>query len=33
MQDFLHANNAWNMFQMNAMGDNPDLYLKTDLML
>ena len=26
-KDYLHANNAWNMFNMNAMGDYYDLYL------
>ena len=32
-KDYLHANNVWNMFKMNAMGDYHDLYLKTDVLL
>ena len=29
-KDYLNANNVWNMFKMNTMGDYHDLYLKTD---
>ena len=31
--DYLKANNIWNTFKMNAMGDYHDLYLKTDVLL
>ena len=31
--DYLHANNVWNIFKMNAMGDYHDLYLNTDVLL
>ena len=30
---YLNANNVWNMFKMNTMGDYHDLYLKTDVLL
>ena len=29
----LDANNIWNMFRMNTMGDYHDLYLKTNVLL
>ena len=29
---YLDANNVWNMFKMNTMGDYHDLYLKTDVL-
>ena len=29
-KDYLKATNIWNMFIMNTMGDDHDLYLKTD---
>ena len=32
-KDYLYANNVWNMFKMNTMGDYHDLYLKTDVLL
>ena len=32
-KDYLKANNIWNVFKMNAMGDHHDLYLKTDVSL
>ena len=32
-KDYLHANNAWNMFKMNIMSDYHYLYLKTDVLL
>ena len=32
-KDYLHANNVWNMFKMNAMGDYRDLYLKVDALV
>ena len=32
-KDYSHANNVWNMFKMNAMGDYHDIYLKTDVLL
>ena len=32
-KDFLKANNIWNVFKMNVMGDYHDLYLKTDVLL
>ena len=28
-KDYLKANNIWNLFKMNSMGDYHDLYLKT----
>ena len=28
---YLKANNIWNGFKMNTMGDYHDLYLKTDV--
>ena len=28
-KDYLKANNIWNVFKMNTMGDYHDLYLKT----
>ena len=30
---YLKANNVWNVFKMNTMGDYLDLYLKTDVLL
>ena len=30
-RDYLHANNVWNVFKMNILGDYHDLYLKTEL--
>ena len=27
-KDYLHANNVWNMFKMNTMGDYRGLYFK-----
>ena len=32
-KDHLKANNIWNVFKMNTMGDYHDLYLKTDVLL
>ena len=32
-KDCLKANNIWNVFKMNTMGDYHDLYLKTDVLL
>ena len=32
-KEYLHANNVWNVFKMNEIGDYHDLYLKTDLLL
>ena len=32
-KDYLHTINVWNMFEMNATGNCPDLYLKTDVLL
>ena len=32
-KDYLKANNMWNVFKMNTMGDYHDLYLKTDVLL
>ena len=32
-KDYLHADNIWNMFKMNTMGDYHDFYLKTDSFL
>ena len=32
-KDYSHATNVWNVFKMNTMGDNHDLYLKTDVPL
>ena len=32
-KDYLKANNIWNVFKMNTMGDYHDLYLKTDVLL
>ena len=31
--EYLKANNIWNVFEMNIMGDYHDLYLKTDALL
>ena len=31
-QDYLKANNVWNVFKMNRMGGCHDLYLKTDVL-
>ena len=30
-KDYQRANNIWNAFKMNSMGDYHDLYLKTDV--
>ena len=32
-KDYLHANNVWNMFKMNATDNYRDLYFKTDVLL
>ena len=32
-KDYLKADNTWNVFKMNTMGDYRDLYLKTDVLL
>ena len=32
-KDYQRANNVWNTFKMNTMGDYHDLYLKTDVLL
>ena len=32
-KDYLKAKNTWNVFKINTMGDNHDLYLKTDVLL
>ena len=32
-QVYFKANNIWNVFKMNTMGDYHDLYLKTDVLL
>ena len=32
-KDYQKANNIWNVFKMNTMGDYHDLYLKTDVLL
>ena len=32
-KDYLKANNIWNVFKMNTMGDYHDLSLKTDVLL
>ena len=32
-KDYLKANNNWNLFKTNTMGDYQDLYLKTDVSL
>ena len=32
-KDYLHANNVWNVFKMNIMGDYDDLCLRTDVLL
>ena len=32
-KDCLKANNIWNVFKMNKMGDYHDFYLKTDVLL
>ena len=32
-KDYLKANNIWNVFKMNTMGDYHDVYLKTDVLL
>ena len=32
-KDYLHANNVWNVFRINKLGDYHDLYLKTDILL
>ena len=33
IKDYLKADNIWNEFKMNTMGDYHDLYLKTDVLL
>ena len=32
-KDYLKADNIWNVYKMNTMGDYHDLYLKTDVLL
>ena len=32
-KDYLKADNIWNVFKMNTMGDYHDLYLKADVLL
>ena len=32
-KDYLKANNIWNVFKINTMGDYHDLYLKKDVLL
>ena len=32
-KDYLKANNIWNVFKTNTMGNYDDLYLKTDVLL
>ena len=32
-KDYQRANNIWNVFKMNTMGDYHELYLKTDVLL
>ena len=32
-KDYLKADNIWNVFKMNTMGDCHDFYLKTDVLL
>ena len=32
-KDYQNANNIWNVFKINKMGDYHDLYLKTDVLL
>ena len=32
-KDYLKANNIWNVFNINTMGDYPDLYLKIEVLL
>ena len=32
-KDILKANNIWDTFKINTMGDYPDLYLKTEVLL
>ena len=32
-KDYWKANNIWNVFKMNTMGEYHDLYLKTDILL
>ena len=32
-KDYLKANNIWNVFKINTIGDYHDLYLKTDVLL
>ena len=32
-KDYLKANNIWNVFKINTMGNYHDLYLKTDTLL
>ena len=32
-KDYLKANDIWNMFKMNVMGDYNDFYLRTDVLL
>ena len=32
-KDYLKANNVWNVFKMNTIGDYHDLYLKADVLL
>ena len=32
-KDYLKADNIWNVFKINTMGDYHDLYLKTDVLL
>ena len=33
VKDYLKANNTWNVFKINTMGNYHDLYLKTDVLL
>ena len=32
-KEYLKANNIWNVFKMNTMGDYHDIYLKTDVLI
>ena len=32
-KDYLHAANAWNMFDLKTVGDYHDLYLNADVLL